>query len=298
VAPAPFHPVRRTGGSLTGASSSRFRGTSGSTPLLTCRCPTAQDESAVTPRPRSIVAPRASTGTTPRNWPHVATFDPVPGHGPRWRPMKLFGGGRPWKQAQAPAWFVQMTCWRSAPGRRSHSGGAAGGKRQPSPVGARTRHRQAAGSRPCPRSCRDRRPGWRSPIPGSGPAVATSAPRRHSPSGSHRDGRALSEHACAAAPCGSGTALIVNARPDIAAAVSAKVQLGAGPGVADARRVCQRLGGRSVHSPTRRESPRRGRRFSLAGTIFTSASHPGLSRRDRVHRELTSVGAPVIAIGA
>ena len=78
---------------------------------------------------------------------------------------------------------------------------------------------------------------------------------------------------------GSGTALIVNARPDIAAAVSADgVQLGGGDlGVADARRVLSRgWVGRSVHSlGEARSATDEGADFLLAGTIFTSTSHPG-----------------------
>lgn len=117
-------------------------------------------------------------------------------------------------------------------------------------------------------------------------------------------GRALSDHAARLREAldGSGAALIVNARPDVAAAVSAEgVQLGGGDlGVADARRVLLRgWVGRSVHSlGEARSAADEGADFLLAGTIFTSASHPGAPAQGPgfIH-ELTSVGAPVIAIG-
>lgn len=117
-------------------------------------------------------------------------------------------------------------------------------------------------------------------------------------------GRALSDHAVLLRDAlrGSGTALIVNARPDIAAAVSADgVQLGGGDlGVADARRVLWRgWVGRSVHSlGEARSAADEGADFLLAGTIFTSASHPGApAKGPGFINKLTSVGAPVVAIG-
>ena len=57
--------------------------------------------------------------------------------------------------------------------------------------------------------------------------------------------------------------------------------------------------GRSVHGRTRRgPRPTRAPTFSLAGTIFTSASHPGVAAKGPGFiAELASVGAPVIAIG-
>ena len=117
-------------------------------------------------------------------------------------------------------------------------------------------------------------------------------------------GRALSDHAVRLREAlhGSGAALIVNARPDIAAAVSAEgAQLGGGDlGVADARRVLLHGWiGRSVHTlGEARQAADQGADFLLGGTIFTSASHPGAAAQGvGFIRELTSVGAPVIAIG-
>ena len=117
-------------------------------------------------------------------------------------------------------------------------------------------------------------------------------------------GRTLSNHALALrdALSGTGTALIVNARPDIATSISADgVQLGAGDlGVADARCVLLRgWVGRSVHSTDEGQAAAdEGADFLLAGTIFMSATHPGVAAKgpDFI-RELAPVGTPVIAIG-
>jgi len=117
-------------------------------------------------------------------------------------------------------------------------------------------------------------------------------------------GRALSDHALALrdAVRDSGAALIVNARPDIAAAISADgVQLGAGDlGVADARHVLSGgWVGRSVHGLEEAQvAAAEGADFLVAGTIFTSASHPGVTAKGPGFiAELAAVGAPVLAIG-
>ena len=117
-------------------------------------------------------------------------------------------------------------------------------------------------------------------------------------------GRALSDHAAALRDAlgGTGTALIVNARPDIAAAIAADgVQLGQGDlGVADARHVLpQGWIGRSVHHiEEARGAAREGADFLLAGMIYPSASHPGIAAQGAVFiGTLASVGTPVIAIG-
>jgi len=117
-------------------------------------------------------------------------------------------------------------------------------------------------------------------------------------------GRELADVAAAlrAALTGTGTPLIINARPDIAAATPAQgVQLGAGDlSTPDARRVFPRGWiGRSVHSMTEaREALDGGADFLLAGTVYRSTSHP--DRRPQGPEfvaTLSRLGAPVIAIG-
>jgi thiamine-phosphate diphosphorylase len=117
-------------------------------------------------------------------------------------------------------------------------------------------------------------------------------------------GRALWDRAGALreALAGTGTALIVNARPDIAAGISADgVQLGKGDlGVADARHVMSHGWiGRSVHSiDEAHAAAREGADFLLAGMTYASASHPGVAAQGVAFiTRLATVNAPVIAIG-
>lgn len=117
-------------------------------------------------------------------------------------------------------------------------------------------------------------------------------------------GRALADQAVALRDtlAGTGTALIVNARPDIAAAVVAQgVQLGEGDlAVADARRVFPRSWvGRSVHGVDEaRAAAREGADYLIAGTTYPSASHAGQAPRGiGFISEIVAVGPPVIAIG-
>jgi len=117
-------------------------------------------------------------------------------------------------------------------------------------------------------------------------------------------GRALSDHALALhrVLSGTGAALLVNARPDIAAAISADgVQLGTGDlDVAEARRVLPHGWiGRSVHSLDEgRAAAHDGADFLLAGTTYVSASHPGAAAQGAAFiGALATLTMPVVAIG-
>lgn len=117
-------------------------------------------------------------------------------------------------------------------------------------------------------------------------------------------GRELSDQAASLRDALGGTSamIIVNARPDVAAAISADgVQLGAGDlGVADARRVMPAgWVGRSVHTVEEaRTATEEGADFLLAGMIFPSTSHPGVAAQGTAFiRAIGSGGTPVIAIG-
>ena len=117
-------------------------------------------------------------------------------------------------------------------------------------------------------------------------------------------GRALADHAVALHDtlAGTGTALVINARPDIAAAVAAQgVQLGGGDlAVADARRVLPRQWlGRSVHSMDEaRAAARDGADYLIAGTTYATPLHEGRAPRGTAFiTEIARAGPPVIAIG-
>ena len=117
-------------------------------------------------------------------------------------------------------------------------------------------------------------------------------------------GRALSNHAVALRDAlrGTGTPLIVNARPDIAAGISAEgTQLGVGDlDVGDARRVLSSGWiGRSVHDVDEARSAVKDRAdFLLAGAAYPTASHPGVAPKGMEFiGALAELGAPVIAIG-
>lgn len=97
-------------------------------------------------------------------------------------------------------------------------------------------------------------------------------------------------------------ALIVNARPDIAAAVQANgVQLGAHDlSPADARALLpDGWIGRSVHGGEEsRAAADEGADYLLVGNIFETASHPGRPAGGLALVEAaTSAGLPVIAVG-
>ena len=117
-------------------------------------------------------------------------------------------------------------------------------------------------------------------------------------------GRALADQGVAlhGALSGTGTMLIINARPDIAAALGADgVQLGHGDlSVGDARRVLPaRWVGRSVHSVVEAHGAARDRAdYVLAGTTYPSASHEGHAAQGTAFvAEVVSAGLPVLAIG-
>ena len=117
-------------------------------------------------------------------------------------------------------------------------------------------------------------------------------------------GRALAEHAVALHDtlAGTGAALIINARPDLAAAVAAQgVQLGQGDlAVADARHVFPDCWvGCSVHSVDEaRAAAREGADYVIAGTTYASASHAGHAPRGTGFiGEVVATGPRVIAIG-
>jgi len=117
-------------------------------------------------------------------------------------------------------------------------------------------------------------------------------------------GRELADRAVAlrAALSGTGTPLIINARPDIAAAISADgVQLGAGDlATPDARRVFPegRIG-RSVHNVREaRLALSDGANYVIAGTTYPSASHAHHQPKGTAFiAGIAAVGLPVIAIG-
>ena len=117
-------------------------------------------------------------------------------------------------------------------------------------------------------------------------------------------GRALADHAVALrdALAGTGTPLIVNARPDVAAAISAEgVQLGGGDlSVADARRVHARGWiGRSVHSVDEaRSAAADGADYVIAGTTYSTPSHANEGARGTGFiADIATAGLPVLAIG-
>jgi len=117
-------------------------------------------------------------------------------------------------------------------------------------------------------------------------------------------GRALADHAVALrdALAGTGTGLIINARPDIAAAIGADgVQLGGGDlEVDDARRVLPRGWiGRSVHSVAEARHASGDRAdYLMAGTTYASASHAGHEGQGPGFiAGIVAVGPPVLAIG-
>jgi thiamine-phosphate diphosphorylase len=98
------------------------------------------------------------------------------------------------------------------------------------------------------------------------------------------------------------SALIVNARADLAAALGAQgLQLGAEDlGTEDARRVFSKGWiGRSVHSVAEaRRAADEGADFLVVGNVFATPSHPG---REPIGlatlKECAGLGRPVIAIG-
>ncbi len=115
-------------------------------------------------------------------------------------------------------------------------------------------------------------------------------------------GRALTEHAEAVAKrlAGSGVWLILNARPDLAAALHAQaVQLGAGDlHTSDVRQWFPSLAvGRSVHSVDEAKAEPEVD-WLVLGTVYDTPSHP--TRRgsgiDMV-RQVATGSVPVIAIG-
>ncbi len=116
-------------------------------------------------------------------------------------------------------------------------------------------------------------------------------------------GRSLADHAVTLcrALAGTGTALIINARPDIAAAVEARgVQLGAGDiTVTDARQMFGGWVGRSVHSvDAAREATQDGADYLIGGTTYASASHAGDAPQGPAFiGTLASVSPRIIAIG-
>lgn len=117
-------------------------------------------------------------------------------------------------------------------------------------------------------------------------------------------GRVLSDQGVAlrATIAGTGTPLIVNARPDIAAVLGAEgVQLGADDlAVDDARRVLPgRWVGRSIHSVGEAHDAARNRAdYVIAGTTYPSASHEAHDPKGAAFiSEVVSAGLPVLAIG-
>lgn len=117
-------------------------------------------------------------------------------------------------------------------------------------------------------------------------------------------GRALADQAVALCGvlAGTGTPLIINARPDVAEAVGAAgVQLGGGDlSVADARRVHARGWiGCSVHSVDEaRSATGEGADYVIAGTTYATPSHAGEEARGASFiSAVAAAGAPVLAIG-
>ena len=97
-------------------------------------------------------------------------------------------------------------------------------------------------------------------------------------------------------------ALIVNARPDLAAAIGAQgVQLGGGDlAPADARRILpDGWIGRSVHDLREAEGAvEEGADFLIVGAIYPTASHPDRAAAGiGLLRAAAALGRPVIAIG-
>ena len=192
--------------------------------------------------------------------------------------MKLFGAGRRrggTTPARNRASRRRRAVDRHRGGHAHHSRGAASRKEAPGRhrVGARTRHRRRGPSSrdPAPRPRGDRRTGaGAARIPRPGPA------RRRTRAAASRSTFAIVPPPAARcrtmrgplrdALADSGTALIVNARPDIAAAISADgVQLGPGDlGVADARHVLSEAGsgGRCTASTRRKSRQPRAPTFS------------------------------------
>lgn len=117
-------------------------------------------------------------------------------------------------------------------------------------------------------------------------------------------GRGLADHAVALrdALAGTGTPLIINARPDVAEAVDAQgVQLGGGDlSIVDARRVYARgWVGRSVHSVDEaRSAATDGADYVIAGTTYATPSHAGQEARGAAFiSDAAAAGTPVLAIG-
>ncbi len=113
----------------------------------------------------------------------------------------------------------------------------------------------------------------------------------------------VAAEACAAAARLSGSALFVNDRVDVALGCGARgVQLGreAMP-IAVARRLLgpDQLIGASVHGAEQaRLAEAEGADFVLAGTLYSSASHPGRpGRGPESLAEMASLAVPVIGIG-
>jgi thiamine-phosphate pyrophosphorylase len=135
-------------------------------------------------------------------------------------------------------------------------------------------------------------------IAAGGPAVALHARDRAS-GGAALARVALRLQALARPP---EAALLVNGRPDLAAAIGAQgVQLGAGDlAPADARRLLPRGWiGRSVHDADEAASAvAEGADFLVVGAIYPTASHPGRpgTGLDLV-QAAAALGRPVIAIG-
>jgi thiamine-phosphate diphosphorylase len=135
-------------------------------------------------------------------------------------------------------------------------------------------------------------------IAAAGPAVALHA-RDRGATGVGLTRAALRLQALARPPEAS---LLVNARPDLAAAIGAQgVQLGAGDiSSGDARRVFPAgWVGRSVHGLAEaRDAVAEGADFLLLGNVYQTASHPGRPGLGlAVVRDVASLGLPVIAIG-
>lgn len=121
----------------------------------------------------------------------------------------------------------------------------------------------------------------------------------------HASGRRMHEMALRLTElaCAAGSLLIVNGRVDVALTAGADgVQLGRrGIPMADARRLvgdAMRIGA-SVHTlDEAREAVEAGADWLLAGSIFTTASHPGQPGAGTALVEaVAALGCPVIGIG-
>jgi thiamine-phosphate diphosphorylase len=135
-------------------------------------------------------------------------------------------------------------------------------------------------------------------IAAGGPAVALHARDRRA-TGAELTRAALRLQTLARPPEAS---LIVNARPDLAAAIGAQgVQLGGGDiSCGDARRVFPAGWiGRSVHGLAEAtEAVAEGADFILLGNVYETASHPGRpGLGPAVVHQAAALGRPVIAIG-